>query len=180
MFEPTELMFELAQSTVDEINLKDKDLELINEHLEAYLNPENYEVINITYLGEPKAQPRARVSSNLNHFYDPGKSFKLTIAEAISAQLGKGFKPLDQAIYFTARFYKPYPKSTSRKNSVLMELGVIRPTSKPDLDNYEKLLYDSLLNLLYRDDSVVVHGNHQKFFSAKPRVEIEIKFTKPV
>lgn len=178
MFDTTELMEELALQTMQELSLKEKDNLEIEKEYEAYLDLSNYEKIELTYYGEPKAQPRARASSNLNHFYDPGKSFKLTISEALRAQLGNNFKPIDNEIYFTARFYKPFPKTTPKKKQVLMELGAIRPTTKPDLDNYEKLLYDALLNVLYRDDSVVVHGNCSKFFSCKPRVEIEILFRK--
>lgn len=178
MFQPTELMEELAQQMAEEFGLKEKDVESIQEEYEAYMSEDSYKTINITYYGEPKAQPRARVASNLSHFYDPGKSFKLTVNEAIRAELGNNFMPLVKDIHFTARYYKPIPKSTGKKNAVLMELGIIRPLNKPDLDNYEKLLYDALLNLLYRDDSVVVSGNHQKFFSCKPRVELEITYRK--
>lgn len=176
MFHATETMLDLAEQTIADLGLKEKDIALINEEYEQYHSEDNYKIINVTYHGEPKAQPRARASSNLNHFYDPGKSFKLTLSEAIRAELGHNFKPLDTEIYFTARYYKPFPKSTPKKNQVLMEMGVIRPLGKPDLDNYEKLLYDSLLHVLYRDDSVVVAGDHQKFYSAKPRVEVEVKF----
>lgn len=178
MFEPTDLMLELAERTIEELSLKDKDVNEINAEYEAYMDENNYEKISIVYYGEPKAQPRARASSNLSHFYDPGKSFKLTVSEAIRSQLGNDFRPLDTEVYFTVRFYKPFPKTTPKKKQVLMELGAIRPTTKPDLDNYEKLLYDALLNLLYRDDSIVVHGNCAKFFSCKPRVELEILFRK--
>ena len=176
MFPATDTMFDLAEQTIADLNLKEKDIAAINAEYEQYLAEENYKVITVTYHGEPKAQPRARASSNLNHFYDPGKSFKLTLSEAIRAELGNNFKPLDTEIYFTARYYKPFPKSTPKSKQVLMELGAIRPLGKPDPDNYEKLLYDALLHVLYRDDSVVVHGHHQKFFSAKPRVEVEVKF----
>ncbi|BDH16408.1 MAG: hypothetical protein [Bacteriophage sp.] len=178
MFTPTDLMYKLAESQISDLNLKDKEITEIESLLEEYLDDDTYKAINITYYGEPKAQARARASSNLNHFYDPSKSFKLVINEAIRNELGNDFKPINSEIYFEARYYKPFPKSTSKKNQVLMELGVVRPTNKPDLDNYEKLLYDALLNVLYLDDSIVVSGNHQKFFSCKPRVEITIKFRK--
>jgi Holliday junction resolvase RusA-like endonuclease len=57
-------------------------------------------------------------------------------------------------------------------------MGVFRPLKKPDLDNYEKLFYDALHGLLYTDDSVVIKGNHEKFYSCKPRVEVDILFKK--
>jgi Holliday junction resolvase RusA-like endonuclease len=176
--EPTDLMMSLAEQLTEELGLKDKDIALIQSEWHEYLDPDNYQRIELCYYGEPKAQPRARATSNLSHFYDPGKSFKLFINESIRAQLGNDFKPISKEIYFTARFYRPTPKGAPKKTAVLMELGIIRPLVKPDLDNYEKLLYDSLLHLLYKDDSVITKGNHEKFYSCKPRVEIEILFRK--
>lgn len=178
MYPPNETMLSLYDEVLAELNLKEKDVLVLEEELEQYLDKDSYETINVVYYGEPKAQARLRANSNLNTFYDPSKSFKLTINEAIRTQLGNNFKPINREIYFVARFYKPYPKSTPKKKRLLMELGVIRPTTKPDLDNYEKLLYDALLHTLYNDDSVIVSGYHQKFYSVKPRVEIEITFRK--
>lgn len=178
MFEPTDLMFQLAEELAEESNLRPKETAALHAEYLEYADPANYTTINLVYYGEPKAQPRARATGNLNHFYDPGKSFKLFINEAIRVQLGNDFKPVTKEMYFNAKFYRPTPKSVSKKNAILMELGAIRPTVKPDLDNYEKLLYDALLHLLYKDDSVVVRGHHEKFYSCKPRVEIEIIFRK--
>lgn len=178
MFKPTENMLELTRDIKDDVKLSDKVLQEIEDEFKAYMDPKNYESVKCTYFGEPKAQPRARVISNLNTFYDPAKSFKLFLNEHIRSQLGNNFRPIDSELYFTARFYRPYPKTTSKKNKVLMELGIMRPLVKPDLDNYEKLLYDALNGFLYTDDTVIVQGNHQKFYSCKPRVEIEINFRK--
>lgn len=178
MFEPTELMSDLAGQLFEELNLKEKDRDILTDEYNAYMDPDSYERIELVYYGEPKAQPRARTTGNLSHFYDPGKSFKLYINEAIRAQLGNNFKPISKDIYFKARFYRPSPKNAPKKTAVLMELGIVRPLVKPDLDNYEKLLYDALLNLLYKDDAIVVKGDHEKFYSCKPRVEIEILFRK--
>ena len=176
MFEITDLMLKLAQERSDELNLSAKDIESIDTELGSYQNPDEYKKLNITFYGEPRAQKRHRAASNMSHFYDPSKSFKVYVNESIRNELGNDFKPIATEIYFNAKYYRPYPKSTSRKNSVLMELGVIRPTVKPDLDNYTKLLYDALKNLLYTDDSIIVGDDSQKYFSAKPRVEIEILF----
>ena len=142
------------------------------------MNVDNYERIYCTYFGEPKAQPRAQLNGNLRTFYDPAKTFKLFLNEHIRSQLGQNFRPIEKELFFQAKFFRPYPKSTSKRNRVLMEMGVIRPLCKPDLDNYEKLLYDALSGYLYTDDTVVVQGNHQKYYSCKPRVEIEITFRK--
>lgn len=179
MFEITDLMQKLAQERMEELGMSDKEIDVMDTELEDYQNPESYKTINITFYGEPKAQKRHRAASNMSHFYDPSKSFKVYVNESIRNELGHDFKPISTEIYFNTRFFMPYPKSTNRKNSVLMELGVIRPTKKPDIDNLTKLLYDALKSLLYTDDSLIIGNEAEKYYSCKPRVEMEIKFRLP-
>lgn len=176
MQEPTDLMFKLSDEIASELNLNDKETTYIENEYEKYLDPKSYRHITCTYYGEPKAQARARATGNFSHFYDPDKSFKQFLNEQIRYELGNAFKPIISEIYFTARFYKTTPKKYKRRDMVLCELGVIRPTVKPDIDNYEKLVYDGLKGLLYTDDSLIIHGSHTKYFSCKPRVELEIYF----
>lgn len=178
MFEPNELMLKLTDQLIEELGLTDKEEEKVDESINDYMNKDSYQSINLIYYGEPKAQARARLSSNFSHFYDPDKSFKQFVNEQIRNQLGSDFKPISKEIYFTARYYKTTPKKYGRTDRVLAELGVLRPIVKPDIDNYEKLFYDALHGLLYTDDSVVIRGDHQKFYSCKPRVEVEILFKK--
>ena len=178
MFEPTELMTDLASTLMEELDLTDKDSDIIESEYEKYMDLDSYQKIEFTYYGTPKAQARARITSNFTHFFDPDKSFKQFVNEQVRFAIGNDFKPISKEIYFTARFYRPTPKKLRKKDIVLAELGIIRPTTKPDLDNYEKLFYDALNGFLYTDDGVIIHGNHSKFFSCKPRVEVTILYRK--
>lgn len=177
---PSELMQELAQHQIDTINLTEKELNKVQEALDKYQDEASYKVVNMVYYGDPKAQPRAKARriGNVTSFYDPAATLKQYVLEQLVAQLGQNFVPVSKEISFTARYYRAMPKSLAGKrvDSVLAELGVIRPLSKPDLDNFEKLLYDAVKDVLYTDDGVVVHGDHEKFYSMKPRVEIEVKY----
>jgi Holliday junction resolvase RusA-like endonuclease len=74
------------------------------------------------------------------------------------------------------KFYKGMPKSASKKAKVMMELGVIRPTTKPDNDNYLKLVQDALNRVLYTDDAVITKVSAEKYFSCKPRATIKLRF----
>jgi tRNA pseudouridine13 synthase len=74
----------------------------------------------------------------------------------------------------TTTQYITIPKKYSKKDQLRAELGLLRPISKPDKDNLEKLLYDALKSVLYKDDSCIVGGNAEKFYSSKPRVEIKL------
>lgn len=170
----TETQIALAEQVISELGIKDKIVNEIMDELANINNPELYSVVNIIHYGQPKAQPRARYSSRLNAMYDGAKSLKQSVVEQVVHQLPKDFKPTENMVTFNAIFYLPIPKSFGNANKVRAELGIIRPLSKPDKDNLEKLLYDALTSFLYKDDSCVVGGTGEKYYSCKPRTEITL------
>lgn len=70
----------------------------------------------------------------------------------------------------------PIPKSISKKQKALMLDGLIRPTVKPDLDNFAKLVLDSLNGYAYHDDAQVVTFKEPfcKFYAEKPFIGVII------
>lgn len=58
----------------------------------------------------------------------------------------------------------------------LSEIGLIRPITKPDWDNICKKYSDMSNHNLWLDDTLVVSGTINKFYSILPRVEIKIKY----
>lgn len=58
---------------------------------------------------------------------------------------------------------------------VIVRLDVYRPQKRGDLDNYAKILIDSLIGIAYVDDSQIVEIHARRFDDKKnPRVEVEI------
>ena len=53
-------------------------------------------------------------------------------------------------------------------------VGLIRPISRPDSTNYVKGVEDSISGVLWKDDSQIVNLICGKFYSDKPRIEVEI------
>lgn len=51
------------------------------------------------------------------------------------------------------------------------ENGVIRPLTRPDVDNFAKVI-DALNGIVWRDDSQVVEMIVEKFYSTRPRLEL--------
>src|SRR5690606_35673087 len=82
---------------------------------------------------------------------------------------------LDGPLQLDVKIYKPTLKSFSKKKKALAEQGLLRPTTKPDVDNYIKAIKDALKNVIWKDDSQVVDLKASKYYSEKPRVEIKIK-----
>ena len=55
MFEPTELMTDLASTLMEELDLTDKDSDIIESEYEKYMDLDSYQKIEFTYYGTPKA-----------------------------------------------------------------------------------------------------------------------------
>ncbi|WP_153905122.1 RusA family crossover junction endodeoxyribonuclease, partial [Acinetobacter baumannii] len=71
--------------------------------------------------------------------------------------------------------YRSIPKSFSKKKTVQAEAREIRPTSKPDVDNYVKGIKDALNKVIWKDDSQIVSIVAEKFYSQKPRIEVKVQ-----
>jgi Holliday junction resolvase RusA-like endonuclease len=133
-------------------------------------------MIRFTVYGEPVAQGRPKFAVIAGHAraYDPKKSrdykdfVKLAAAEHAPKKLLEG--PLSVRILV----YRPIPKGFSKKKTAEAESGLIRPTTKPDTDNYLKGIKDALKNVMWKDDSQIVDVYCSKWYGQRPRVEVEI------
>lgn len=79
---------------------------------------------------------------------------------------------LEYYIEIKALYYLPIPKNDSIKKIILKENKIIRPAIRPDLDNYDKFLLDSLHDVVFDDDKRVVTINSEKYYSLNPRTEV--------
>lgn len=82
-------------------------------------------------------------------------------------------EPMAGPIELNLTFYMPIPQSWSKVKQKRAE-GQLH-TSKPDRDNLEKGICDSLNKIVWKDDGQVCDGRTRKFYSSEPRVEIEIR-----
>ena len=72
-------------------------------------------------------------------------------------------------------FFKT-PSGFNKVDTVLAELGIIRPLTKPDWDNIGKKYSDMYNSNIWLDDSFVISGTVNKYYSILPRVEIRLKY----
>ncbi|GAB1809805.1 RusA family crossover junction endodeoxyribonuclease [Priestia megaterium] len=107
--------------------------------------------------------------------YDPQKSkdfkqyVKLVASEYKPNQLLSG--PLE----LNVKVFKPILKSFSKKKKLEAEQGILRPVSKPDVDNYVKGIKDALNKVIWNDDSQIVDLHVSKFYSETPRIEVAVQ-----
>lgn len=107
--------------------------------------------------------------------YDPKKSsdfkkyVKLVASQYAPPELLKG--PLRMSVLV----YRPTLKSFSKKKVREAEAGLLRPITKPDVDNYVKGVKDALKQVIWKDDSQVVDLHVSKYYSEKPRIELKIE-----
>lgn len=66
------------------------------------------------------------------------------------------------------------PKSTTKKERVLIEKGEKQPTKKPDIDNIIKVVLDALNGVAYIDDKQVIRVEATKAFGETESLHIEI------
>lgn len=132
-------------------------------------------MIRLTIPGEPVAQGRPRFSRRGKYVstYDPPKSrgYKEYIKQIARQELH--IEPLTGSIRINVKVYRGIQKYGSKLTRRKKQDGIIRPTVKPDTDNYYKAVSDALTGILWVDDNQIVEIHVGKWYSDQPRVEIE-------
>lgn len=119
----------------------------------------------------PKATPRPRSGKNGIFYVKGAKDNKKLFEELIKSE---DIPLITTPTKFYCRCYFPIPKAMNSVEKVLSELGLIRPTSIPDCDNLEKTYCDMIKGLIIYDDSLIIEGCTKKYYSVKPRIEVDI------
>lgn len=133
--------------------------------------------ISFTVYGEPKPKGRPRFArmGKFVRAYTPKETEQAEYDLRMQALQHKPPEPLTGAIHLTARMYRGIPKSFSTKKAVLAGQGMIHPTTRPDADNYVKLLCDALNSIFWHDDAQIVSMTVSKHYSTAPRIEVQME-----
>ena len=101
----------------------------------------------------PKGKGRHRTMKGGRTYPDPAT---VKAEQLIQMVVGAAWRkaPLDEPLALRVVAYFERPKSKPKK--------VLYPTGKPDHDNLDKTVGDSLNGILWRDDSVIVDGGCKK------------------
>lgn len=128
--------------------------------------------MTLTIPGEPVGKGRPRLTRT-GKAYTPARTraYEQKIRQAYLEQNGE---KLNGYIVATITAYMQIPKSASKRQAAEMAAGIIRPAKTPDIDNIVKAALDGLNGLAYEDDKQIVKVVAEKWYSIKPRLEIEL------
>lgn len=147
--------------------------------------------LNINLFEEPEGSKRSRFriinrtnfasaaisNPSFVHVYTPDASSDNAHMKRLTED---GLVELEQMICTPCMVhYKTYiktPSSFSVTDKFLAEIGLSRPIVKPDWDNMGKKYSDMSNANIWLDDSFVISGTVDKFYSILPRIEINIKY----
>jgi len=130
-------------------------------------------MLKLTVPGEPQAKQRPRMT-RMGRTYTPAKTVNYeTLIQECFASTFPGHTPLEGALVLNVQAHFTVPASWSQKKQRLAYDCQLRPTKKPDIDNIIKCM-DALNGIAWKDDSQIVTVIASKWYSDRPRVEIEI------
>ena len=125
--------------------------------------------------GEPVAQGRPRMTTINGHprMHDAPKSaeFKALVSMIANREMN-GSSPMEASVAIVITVHKPVPQSWSKKRQKEALSGEIRPTGRPDIDNYIKYVLDGCNGIIFKDDSQVTYVTASKVYSTTPGVSV--------
>lgn len=104
---------------------------------------------------------------------------------AAYAGAGRGLRLTDKAKAYKAEVYQlanaayrdpiSYNPKPMLEGDLAMRIWLYRPERRGDIDNFTKLLQDSLQGVIYKNDNAIVEQHlYKRLDSLTPRVEVEI------
>lgn len=126
---------------------------------------------------KPQSRPRfARRGSFTTTYEDKDMKAWRNRCQFLVANQYWGQPLLEGALKAKVRFYIKPPQYISKvkKNQQALLDEVIPVDKKPDIDNYEKALYDSMAEIVFKNDCQIALHDVGKFYSLNPRIEVEV------
>jgi len=144
--------------------------------------------LDLTILGAPLGKGRPRLARQTGRIYTPAltREWEGAARAELASQLPPAWSPLDEpcAVYLTALFGRParmicsHTSGRCRCEERYPQDRRLPYASRPDGDNVEKLVWDTLQQAgVMRDDALVTdHGARHRYVavSEAPRVEVVV------
>lgn len=134
--------------------------------------------LSFTVPGAPygKGRPRVGRVQGRPRLFTPDKTLAYESLIAAVAHAAMAGRPLyDGPVSATLLIRCAVPASWSKRKQADALAGLIRPTTKPDVDNVEKAVFDGMNGVVWRDDVQVVDVVKSKAYAATPGVWVEVR-----
>ena len=130
--------------------------------------------VTVVIAGPAVAKGRPRMTRR-GFAYTPAKTRKYEAHGRLAAQLAMdGRPPFDVPCGLTALIELPIPASWSKRRRAAAISGAIRPTTRPDVDNYVKAALDAINGIVLVDDCLVVDLRAEKKYGPTPQLVLRI------
>lgn len=111
----------------------------------------------------------------IQHYADKDtEAHEKAIADYASLLMRRN-EPTEKPLTMLVHAFRSIPESWSQRDKDRAMAGAVVPTSRPDGDNYLKLVQDALNGVVYKDDSQIVDSRVIKRYSDRPALRIEIR-----
>lgn len=122
-----------------------------------------------------KGRPRFARRGAFTVAYTPEKTASYeNLVKLAAAEAMRGRELFAQAVHVEMVIMCTVPQSWSKKKQAAAIDGTIRPTTKPDVDNVQKAIYDALNGIVWNDDKQIVSGRFSKHYASQPLVRVTI------
>ena len=129
--------------------------------------------VTLTIPGPLAAKARPCFAANGAHTAPATRKAERSIAWHATQQVGQ--RCLQGALSVSLWVGVAVPRSWSASRKAEALAGVLRPATKPDVDNLAKLVLDSLNGVIWRDDAQIVELTVSKHYTDEPRTIITVR-----
>jgi Holliday junction resolvase RusA-like endonuclease len=131
-------------------------------------------MIEVVLAGAPMGKERVRFVRATGRTFTPERTVNYESRLALAAQQAMAGRPLfEGALQVDIVALMPVAESKPAKWKADALAGLIRPTKKPDWDNFGKIL-DALNMVVWVDDAQIVRGEVLKFYSNRPMMAVRV------
>jgi Holliday junction resolvase RusA-like endonuclease len=136
-------------------------------------------MIQVIIPGQPQAKGRAKIVKigGFSRMATPAKTVAYEGLVALCAQEALRGAPLfDGPVRVRMNLWCQTPKSLTKRERADIATGAKRPTTKPDIDNVVKAIFDGFNGVLWRDDVQVVELTVSKHYAPNaPSVVVNVE-----
>ena len=166
--------YDRIKDYLDSNQFTDKDYSKFYDRLKE-LSSIEWSYLRIILNIIPEATPRPRLDKKGFFYVTNSKKNSNFVKQLITSNLDI-FHLISTPCNYIVNAYFPIPKYFSKVDTLLAELGLYHKITIPDWDNIGKTYSDMIQKWILCNDSLIIRGEVNKFYSLKPRVEIIIKY----